>query len=75
MSLVAPPGIRDLPAPHRMGTRSLENCLDLRHSIRQYSAEPLEDASLSQLLWAAQGASEDGRPLVPSAGGLGGLEG
>lgn len=74
MSLRAPPSMRGFPAPSRLGTRSLENCIDLRHSTRQYSAEPLDDASLGQILWAAQGSSKDGRPLVPSAGGLGGLE-
>lgn len=74
MSLMAPPSTRRLPAPSRVGPRSLEDCLDLRHSIREYSAESLDEASLGQLLWAAQGCSKDGRPLVPSAGGLGGLE-
>lgn len=74
MSVMAPPSIRSLPAPRRLGSRSLESCLDLRHSIRHYAAEPLDEFCLGQLLWAVQGFSEDGRPLVPSAGGLGGLE-
>lgn len=74
MSVMAPPSMRSLPAPSRHGIRSLESCLDLRRSIRHFSTAPLSDANVGQLLWAVQGFSEDGRPVVPSAGGLGGLE-
>ena len=66
---------RDLPKPRFLGTRSLEETLAARRSVREFTQEPLTEAEISQLLWAAQGiTSEEGRRTSPSAGALYPLE-
>lgn len=58
-----------LPQPVLKGTVSLEEALVLRRSIRSYSRDPLNLAELSQLLWSAQGiTNERGFRTAPSAG-------
>ncbi len=58
-----------LPEPDREGQVSVEAVLCDRKSVREYSAEPLTIAELSQLLWAAQGVTQPrGRRTAPSAG-------
>lgn len=65
----------ELPEPRRVGDHSLEEALAARRSIRDFSAEPLDDAELSQLLWATQGVTaERGGRTAPSAGALYPLE-
>lgn len=65
----------NLPAPRRTGPMSLEETLNNRESIRDFSSEPLTKAELSQLLWAVQGTTRDwGARTVPSAGALFPLE-
>ncbi len=64
-----------LPAPARAGRVSLEEALSRRRSVREFAAKPLPEASLSQLLWAAQGITHpDGLRTAPSAGALYPLE-
>lgn len=64
-----------LPAPQLNGTVSLEEAIQGRRSIREYSDEPLTLAELGQLLWAAQGVTSDrGGRAAPSAGGTYPLE-
>lgn len=64
-----------LPTPAREGQLSLEGALERRRSIRDFSDEPLTDAELSQLLWAAQGVTDPrGYRTAPSAGALYPLE-
>ena len=59
----------DLPEPVTEGTMSVEEALQLRRSIRSYSEKPLRLDQLSQLLWAAQGiTNERGFRTAPSAG-------
>ena len=58
-----------LPAVKKDGEMSLEKALTLRRSIRSYSSEPLSLLELSQLLWSAQGiTNERGFRTAPSAG-------
>ncbi len=58
-----------LPRPDVEGATSLEATLRDRRSEREFSAEPLALADLSQLLWAAQGITRaGGRRTAPSAG-------
>ncbi len=58
-----------LPKPNLEGATSLEATLRERQSVREYSAEPVALADLSQLLWAAQGLTRSGgRRTAPSAG-------
>jgi SagB-type dehydrogenase family enzyme len=65
-----------LPSPIRRGTMSLEEALQRRRSVREYADAPLSLAELSQLLWAAQGITDDEESLrtAPSAGALYPLE-
>jgi SagB-type dehydrogenase family enzyme len=58
-----------LPPPKVKGQTSLEEAIAKRSSVREYSAEALSIAHLSQLLWAAQGITHGDRfRAAPSAG-------
>lgn len=64
-----------LPSPVVKGKVSLEESLEMRRSIRDYSADSLTLEQLSQLLWAAQGLTKDDfYRTAPSAGALYPLE-
>ncbi|QYZ78101.1 SagB/ThcOx family dehydrogenase [Methanofollis formosanus] len=65
-----------LPAPRENGGRSIEEALATRRSVREYADGPLTLAELSQLLWAAQGVTDEmsGFRTAPSAGALYPLE-
>jgi len=74
--ITAQPGERlKLPAPDTKGKMPLEQALAHRASVREFSRQPLTQAELSQLLWAAQGIThgKSGR-TAPSAGALYPLE-
>jgi SagB-type dehydrogenase family enzyme len=63
--------IDELPDPLLRGEQSLEETLASRRSEREYNDEPLTDAHISQLLWAAQGVTDPaGSRAAPSAGAL-----
>ena len=63
------PTVIELPAPELNGTRSLEESLHERRSVREYATTPLELDELGQLLWAGQGITDDdGHRTAPSAG-------
>jgi SagB-type dehydrogenase family enzyme len=60
-----------LPEPITKSDISLEETLQERRSIRSYREEPLSLAEISQLLWAAQGVTnEKGFRTAPTAGAL-----
>ncbi|MCM8775011.1 MAG: SagB/ThcOx family dehydrogenase [Candidatus Omnitrophica bacterium] len=62
-------GIVKLPEPRYESESSIEKCLLLRRSVRDFKDEPLTLAQISQLLWAAQGVtSAEGFKTAPSAG-------
>jgi SagB-type dehydrogenase family enzyme len=64
-----------LPAPRHDSDVSLEQSLLQRRSVRDYSGEPLTLDEVGQLLWAAQGiTNEIGFRTAPSAGALYPLE-
>jgi SagB-type dehydrogenase family enzyme len=64
-----------LPAPELIGDVSLEQSLQNRRSIREFSQLSLKLEEVSQLLWSAQGITNDiGGRTAPSAGGLYPLE-
>ena len=59
----------DLPQPVTDGQMSLEEALTLRRSVRSYTEEPLTVSEVSQLLWSAQGITDErGYRTAPSAG-------
>jgi len=61
-----------LPDPHGYQGLSLEEAIETRRSVRDYSDEPLSREELSRLLHAAQGITEGrwGLRAAPSAGAL-----
>ncbi|SKB70963.1 SagB-type dehydrogenase domain-containing protein [Alkalitalea saponilacus] len=62
--------IIELPNPVTDGEVSLERTLSLRRSVRNYSDPPLNLKEIGQMLWAAQGVTENRRGFrtAPSAG-------
>ncbi|MFC1992211.1 SagB/ThcOx family dehydrogenase [Chloroflexota bacterium] len=59
-----------LPSPIKEGEVSLVESIASRRSVRRFASEPVTQAQLSQLLWAAQGITDTSRGsrTVPSAG-------
>jgi SagB-type dehydrogenase family enzyme len=57
-----------LPEPALDGEMALEQALSLRRSVRDFTGEALTMEQLSQLLWAAQGVTDEGgHRTAPSA--------
>lgn len=57
-----------LPPPVTDGGKPLLQALKVRHSTREFAAQPLPPQVLSNLLWAAWGVNRpDGRRTAPSA--------
>ncbi|MFC1616086.1 SagB/ThcOx family dehydrogenase [Patescibacteria group bacterium] len=60
-----------LPEVQLKSDTSLEEALTLRRSTREYSTETLSLEEIGQILWAAQGITDDqGHRTAPSAGAL-----
>jgi len=70
------PTIIKLPSPSLNGKTSVEQALSKRRSIREYKPTPLSLNSIAQLLWAAQGITNQKNLFraAPSAGALYPLE-
>lgn len=67
--------IVDLPSPKMGSDTSIEKALLQRRSIRNYSEQEVTIDELAQLLWAAQGVTDQrGLRTAPSAGALYPLE-
>lgn len=65
-----------LPKPKTKGTISVEEAIQKRRSVRNYSSKEVNLEDISQLLWACQGITEErgGLRASPSAGALYPLE-
>ena len=65
-------GTLNLPAPMLDGDVSLQKTIKHRRTVRSFSNKPLTVGQLSQILWAAQGITEDSglKRAAPSAGAL-----
>jgi SagB-type dehydrogenase family enzyme len=65
-----------LSAPAKKGDMSLEEAIANRRSVRTYTDGSIGEKDLSQLLWAAQGITDEARGLrtAPSAGAIYPLE-
>lgn len=69
------PQLTHLPAPERVGDISVETAIARRRSVRHFRDAGLRLKDLGQLLWAAQGITDDrGFRASPSAGALYPLE-
>jgi len=68
--------IVELPPPQIEGKVSVEQALLERRSVREFTGEDLTWEEISQILWAAQGITEEryGLRTAPSAGALYPLE-
>jgi SagB-type dehydrogenase family enzyme len=66
----------ELPPPVYTGKISVEEALHKRRSLRNFTDKPITMADVSQILWAAQGITEEtyGLRTAPSAGALYPLE-
>ena len=61
----------NLPEPSLESDYSIEQAIHNRRSVRGFSNKPLSLAEVSQLLWSAQGTTDNkGLRSAPSAGGL-----
>ena len=71
-----PVAVVDLPRPRGQSEHSVEAVIADRRSRRTYADEPLTQADLGQLLWAAQGITDrsSSHRAAPSAGALYPLE-
>jgi len=66
-----PPETIRLPEVRAKGSITVEDALEARRSVREYSDEPVALEDLSLLLWAAQGETAGwGGRTAPSAGAL-----
>jgi len=65
-----------LPEPKIKGRVSLEEVINARRCVREFTEKDIKLEEISQLLWAAQGITDKTRSLraVPSAGALYPLE-
>lgn len=64
-----------LPEPALKSTFSVEQAIKDRRSVRNYSDRPISTEQISQLLWAAQGITDErGLRAAPSAGAIYPLE-
>ena len=70
-----PEGAITLPEPSFKSNVSVEEALQERRSVRAYAEVPLTLTDVGQILWAAQGVTDDrGYRTAPSAGALYPLE-
>ena len=61
----------NLPEPRLESDTSIEQAIHNRRSVREFSNKPLSLSEISQLLWSAQGTTDDkGLRSAPSAGAL-----
>jgi Nitroreductase family len=71
MSVVHSSDTFNLPGPRLEGDISVEQAIYNRRSVREFSNKPLSLVKVSQLLWSAQGVTDDqGLRSTPSAGAL-----
>jgi SagB-type dehydrogenase family enzyme len=65
-------GLMNLPAPTIHGNFNVEKAIKQRRTVRSFTNEPLALDQLSQILWAAQGVTDDRglKRAAPSGGAL-----
>ncbi|MEA3337321.1 MAG: SagB/ThcOx family dehydrogenase [Chloroflexota bacterium] len=70
MTINKVPETIELPPPDLDGSVSLEAAIARRRTVREFSTQPLPEAILGQLLWAANGITDrlSAKRAAPSAG-------
>ena len=64
-----------LPSPRKTGSMSVEQAIEIRRSVREFTQESLDMEAISQLLWSTYGLTGDqGLRAAPSAGAFYPLE-
>lgn len=63
----AAPTIQSLPAPQTTGGKPLMEVLQLRRTDREFATKPIDDQTLSEILWTAWGISHDGKRTIPTS--------
>lgn len=59
---------KSLPSPDLKGGKPLMQVLNSRQSIKTFSSQPLDDQTLSEVLWSAWGINrKDGKRVVPTS--------
>lgn len=59
--------VKKLPAPQTSSGVSLMEAVQKRHSAREFSAEKIDDQTLSDILYVAWGISHDGKRTIPTS--------
>ena len=63
----AEPIVKKLPEPVLEGGRPLMEVFKERKTVRKFSSRPLDDQTLSEILWSAWGISHNGKRTIPTA--------
>lgn len=61
---------RSLPAPVITGGMPLMEAINARSSARDFSARPVDDQTLGEILWVAWGQNSHGKRTIPTARNL-----
>ncbi len=59
--------IKKLPDPQTSGGVPLMEAVQKRHTAREFSAEKIDDQTLSDILYVAWGISHDGKRTIPTS--------
>lgn len=57
----------DLPVPSKTGGKPLQEALNQRQSLKDYSGKELDNQTLANLLWSAYGFNRPDKRTVPSS--------
>ncbi len=63
----AEPIVKKLPEPVLEGGHPLMEVFKERKTVRKFSSRPLDDQTLSEILWSAWGISHNGKRTIPTA--------
>lgn len=59
--------VKKLPEPNLNGRKPLMEVMKNRHSAREFAKKPVDEQTLSEILWSAWGISHDGKHTIPTS--------